>query len=103
MSQHPRSGGPLVGAWRSSQADQGFQALEAEFDAPAQAIEREDIGGGGGLWGQRCDDDHPIGGVQRSLRDGGTLPPSLPAHFAPPPPRRPRRLPVRNPSEGKSG
>ena len=45
MRQHLRSGRALVGARRALQADQTFQPLEAELDAPSQAVEGEDIGG----------------------------------------------------------
>ena len=45
MGQGVGSGGALVEAWRTLQADQALQALEAEFDAPSQAIECENIGG----------------------------------------------------------
>ena len=43
VSEDVRSGGPFVRSRRTLQADQAFQSLEAEFDAPAQAIERENV------------------------------------------------------------
>src|SRR5438477_11964581 len=69
MSQHIRSGGAFVATWRPLQPDQTLEALEGDFDAPAQAIERKDIGSGELLFGERGDEDHPIGGVKRALRD----------------------------------
>ena len=46
MSQHIRLGGAFVYSRRRLQADQAFEALEGEFDAPAQAIKGEHIVGG---------------------------------------------------------
>ena len=52
MSEDVRSGGPFVRSRRSLQANQALQSLEAEFDAPTQAIERENIIGGKLIRGQ---------------------------------------------------
>src|SRR5260370_11191712 len=43
MNQDVRSGGTFVETWRSFEADQALQAFEAEFDAPSQTVEVEDI------------------------------------------------------------
>src|ERR1700704_4487678 len=68
MSQHIGSGGAFVHPGRTLQADQTFQALEAELDAPAQPIEGEDIGGGEGLWVERGNEDHPVRRREGALR-----------------------------------
>lgn len=46
MRKQIRLGGAFVGPWRSFQADQAFEAFEAEFDAPSEPIEHQDIGRG---------------------------------------------------------
>src|SRR5262245_66380397 len=46
MRKQIRLGGAFVGPRRSFQADQAFEAFEAEFDAPSEPIERQDIGRG---------------------------------------------------------
>ena len=61
MSQDIGFGGTLVDAWRPLQADQAFQPLEGEFDAPAQAMEGKDVGGGEFRGGERGDQGYPIG------------------------------------------
>ena len=43
MSQHMWSGGAFVETWRPFEADQALQAFEAEFDAPSQTVEVENI------------------------------------------------------------
>src|ERR1700712_4679383 len=82
MSQNMRSGGAFVGSGRSLQADQALQPLEAEFNPPSQAIEGENISGCEVLWLERSYQDHPIGGVERLLRElmASTL--RVPAHLA---------------------
>jgi hypothetical protein len=45
MSQNIGPGGLFVRTRRTLQSDQAFEALEGEFDAPAQAIQGENIGG----------------------------------------------------------
>src|SRR5215204_2625183 len=45
MRQHVGSGGTRVDTRWAAEADQAFQALERQFDAPAQAIKRENVGG----------------------------------------------------------
>jgi hypothetical protein len=69
VRQHIDSGGARVGARRPLQADQAFQPFEGEFDAPAQTVESEDVGGGERLGRQRGDQDHPIGCRQRRRGD----------------------------------
>src|SRR2546425_11430838 len=68
MSQHIGSGGAFVGPRGPPQADQTFQALEAEFDAPAQSIEGKDIGRREGLCVERGDEDDPVGRRESTLR-----------------------------------
>src|SRR5262249_49595676 len=65
MGQHVRSGGAFGDARWSFQTNHAFQPLEAEFNAPSQAIESEDIGGGEFVAVQRGHDDHPIRGDER--------------------------------------
>ena len=55
MSEDVGSGGAFIVTRRSLQADQAFEAFEREFDAPAQAIESEDIAGGEAVGAQRSD------------------------------------------------
>src|SRR5208337_1230263 len=43
MGQDVRSGGAFVSAWRSLEADQALQALEAELDPPSEAIKSENV------------------------------------------------------------
>ena len=45
MSQNIGPGGLFVRTRRTLQSDQTFETLEGEFDAPAQAIQGENIGG----------------------------------------------------------
>jgi hypothetical protein len=47
MGQHIRLGGAFVHARRCFHAYYAFQAFEGQLNAPAQAAEGEDIGGGG--------------------------------------------------------
>ena len=65
MGQQIGSGGAFVGAWRSLQTDQAFQALEPQFDPPSQAIKRKNVGGREGLRRQRGDENHPLCGGER--------------------------------------
>jgi hypothetical protein len=67
MCQDIGSGGAFVAARWPLQADQAFEALDAEFDAPAQAIESKDIGRGEGLGCERGDQDDPFGGGEGAL------------------------------------
>src|SRR5229473_3537825 len=69
MSQNMRSGGAFVGSWWSLQADQALQPLEAEFNAPSQAIEGENISRRKVFRLERGYQDHPIRGVERLLRE----------------------------------
>ena len=43
MNQDVRSGGTFVETRRSLEADQALETFEAEFDAPSQTVEVEDI------------------------------------------------------------
>src|SRR4030095_14342346 len=67
MNQDVRSGGTFVETWRSFEADQARERLEAEFDAPPQTVEvenifrREVVGREGG---QQND---PVGGLKGSF------------------------------------
>ena len=53
MSQKVGSGGARVGARWTLQADQALEPLEAQFDAPTQAIEGKDVIGGKAVGGAR--------------------------------------------------
>src|SRR6478752_5897916 len=64
MSQDIGPGGALVGAGWSLQADEALKAFEAQLDAPAQAIEGEDVHGGESIWRQRGDENDPVGGSE---------------------------------------
>src|SRR6185312_10821251 len=64
MSQDIGPGGALVGAGWSLQADEALKAFEAQFDAPTQAIEGEDVLGGESIWRQRGDENDPVGGSE---------------------------------------
>src|SRR5215470_14283299 len=50
VGQQVGSGRAFIEAWRPFQAEQAFQALEGELDAPAQAIKGEHISRGELLW-----------------------------------------------------
>ena len=82
MRQHISSGRALLSARRSPQADQAFEAFEGQLDPPAQAVERQDLGGGKVLGGERGDQQHPVGGGQRGWRDLVPAPLRLPARPA---------------------
>ena len=88
MGQDVRSGGAFVSAWRSLEADQALQALEAELDPPSEAIKSENVGGREGLGGKRGHHDHPVRGGERSF---GNLMALL------------SRLSARHPSRGLGG
>src|SRR3979409_2207408 len=50
MNQNVGSGGTFVETWWPFETDQALQTFEAEFDAPSQAVEVEDICRRGGVW-----------------------------------------------------
>ena len=101
MGQNVRSGGAFGGSGRSLQADQALEALEAEFNPPSQAIEGENIGGCEGFRLQRRYQDHPVGGIERLLRDGMASALCLPARLAPRLLGRLLRLPDRDQTHGE--
>src|SRR6266540_165178 len=82
MSQHIRSGGTFVGTWWSSEANQAFQPLEAEFDAPSQAIKSKHISRSEVRRCERGHEDNPVCGGERSFRDLIAFPLSVPARLA---------------------
>src|SRR5260370_920874 len=69
MSQHIGSGRTLVGARRSFEADQTLQPLEAEFNAPAQTIKSENVGGFELSGGERGYHDNPVCGGEPLFRE----------------------------------
>ena len=69
MGQQIGLGGAFVGAWRSFQADQAFQALEGEFDPPSQAIKGKNVGGREIPGSERGHKDHPLRGGESSFGD----------------------------------
>src|SRR5574338_1650275 len=69
MRQQVWLGGALIGSGRRLQSDQAFEALEGEFDAPAQSVEVEDVLGGEVMRLERSDEDHPVGGRERGPGD----------------------------------
>src|SRR5258708_12351510 len=69
MGQHIGSGRTLVGARRSFEADQTLQPLEAEFNAPAQTIKSENVGGFELSGGERGYHDNPVCGGDPLFRE----------------------------------
>src|SRR5260370_35569581 len=69
MSQHIGSGRTLVGARRSFEADQTLQPLEAEFNAPAQTIKSENVGGFELSGGERGYHDNPVCAAEPLFRE----------------------------------
>ena len=67
MNQDVRSGGTLIEPWRPLETDQALQAFEAEFDAPSQTIEIENIFGREGIGPQGGHHNDPAGGLRVPL------------------------------------
>src|SRR5262249_19000649 len=83
MSEDMRPGGSLVDSWRSLQPDQALQPLEAEFNAPSQTIESENVGCREVFRPERGHQNDPIGGVERLPGKLMTAPLRLPPRLAP--------------------
>lgn len=83
MGQDIGLGGALVEAWRPSEPDQAFQALESELDAPAQTVEGKDILGREVFGRERRRQDDPFRRRQRSVGNPMTMLARLPARPSP--------------------
>ena len=78
MNQNVRSGGTFVETWRPFEADQALQAFEAQFDAPSQTIEVEDIFRREGVGWEGGQQNEPVGGLKGSFGNLITFPLSIP-------------------------
>src|SRR6266513_3562572 len=83
MNQHVRSGGTFVETWWPFEADQALQMFEAEFDAPPQTVEVEDIFGREIVGREGGQQNEPVGGLEGSFGNLITFPLSIPSGLAP--------------------
>src|SRR6266699_5789079 len=83
MNQHVRSGGTFVETWWPFEADQALQTFEAEFDAPPQTVEVEDIFGREIVGREGGQQNEPVGGLEGSYGNLITFPLSIPSGLAP--------------------
>jgi len=74
-------GGALVSARRPFEADKAFEALEGEFNAPPETIERQNIGSSEFVRCERGEENDPLRGEKRTLRDLMSAFRSLPSRF----------------------
>src|SRR5258708_27910637 len=83
MNQNVGSGGTFVETWRPFEADQALQAFEAQFDAPSQTVEVEDIFGREVVGREGGQQNGPVGGLKGSFGNLITFPLSIPSGLAP--------------------
>src|SRR6267154_2728546 len=83
MNQDVRSGGTFVETRWPFEADQALQAFEAEFDAPSQTVEVEDLFRREVLGRKGGQQNDPVGGLEGSFGNLITFPLSIPSGLAP--------------------
>src|SRR6202790_5169068 len=82
MNQDVRSGGTFVETWRPFEADQALQAFEAQFDAPSQTVEVEDIFRREGVGWEGGQQNDPVGGLKGFFGNLIAFPLSVPSGLA---------------------
>src|SRR5947209_14059476 len=83
MNQDVRSGGTFVETWWSLEADQALQSFEAEFDAPSQTVEVEDIFRREVAWRKGSYQNDPVGGLKGFFGNLIAFPLSITSGLAP--------------------
>src|SRR5262245_55347234 len=83
MNQDVRSGGTFVETWRPFEADQALEAFEAEFDAPSQTVEVEDILRREGVGREGGQQNDPVGSLKGFFGNLIAFPLRIPSGLAP--------------------
>src|SRR5882757_6897325 len=83
MNEIVRPGGTLVEGWWAFETDQALQTFEAEFDAPSQTVEVEDIFGREVVGWEGGQQNDPVGGLKGSFGNLLAFSLSIPSGLAP--------------------
>src|SRR5208282_2437329 len=83
MNQNVRSGGSFVETWRSFEADLALETFAAEFDAPSQTVEVEDILRREVVVREGGQQNDPVGRLKGLFGNPITFPLRIPSGLAP--------------------